>query len=162
MAEELAFTLINPYTIGKSRTGNVISRFLSRTGMELVAARMFGPGRELAERYAELTRSFHLNLAAMGLLAFVVGVFLTYNALAFSYTDRAELIRKLEPTRSHDARYWQLAGEVHSALGRHADARRDYARALTLRPRDSRLVRQVALAARRAEGSSGWSAQWPR
>jgi putative ABC transport system permease protein len=44
---------------------------------------------------AELTRSFHLNLAAMGLLTFVVGVFLTYNALAFSYTDRRELIRKL-------------------------------------------------------------------
>jgi putative ABC transport system permease protein len=45
---------------------------------------------------AELTRSFHLNLAAMGLLAFVVGVFLTYNALAFSYTDRRELLRKLQ------------------------------------------------------------------
>jgi putative ABC transport system permease protein len=44
---------------------------------------------------AELTQSFHLNLAAMGLLAFVVGVFLTYNALAFSYTDRQELIRRL-------------------------------------------------------------------
>ncbi len=44
---------------------------------------------------AELTRSFHLNLAAMGLLAFVVGIFLTYNALAFSYTDRHDLIRKL-------------------------------------------------------------------
>lgn len=44
---------------------------------------------------AELTQSFHLNLAAMGLLAFVVGVFLVYNALAFSYTDRRELIRKL-------------------------------------------------------------------
>lgn len=44
---------------------------------------------------AELTRSFHLNLAAMGLLAFVVGVFLIYNALAFSYTDRRETIRKL-------------------------------------------------------------------
>jgi putative ABC transport system permease protein len=44
---------------------------------------------------AELTRSFHLNLAAMGLLAFVVGIFLIYNALAFSYTDRRELIRKL-------------------------------------------------------------------
>ncbi|HEY5775175.1 MAG TPA: hypothetical protein VIS57_03740, partial [Xanthomonadales bacterium] len=37
---------------------------------------------------AELTQSFHLNLAAMGLLAFVVGIFLIYNALAFSYTDR--------------------------------------------------------------------------
>jgi len=43
----------------------------------------------------ELTRSFHLNLAAMGLLTFVVGIFLTYNALAFSYTDRRELIRRL-------------------------------------------------------------------
>jgi putative ABC transport system permease protein len=47
---------------------------------------------------AELTRSFHLNLAAMGMLAFVVGIFLTYNALAFSYTDRHELIRKLRLT----------------------------------------------------------------
>ncbi|HMB60368.1 MAG TPA: ABC transporter permease, partial [Xanthomonadales bacterium] len=47
---------------------------------------------------AELTRSFHLNLAAMGLLAFVVGVFLIYNALAFSYTDRHELLRKLRLT----------------------------------------------------------------
>jgi len=46
----------------------------------------------------ELTRSFHLNLAAMGLLTFVVGIFLTYNALAFSYTDRRELIRKLQLT----------------------------------------------------------------
>jgi putative ABC transport system permease protein len=43
----------------------------------------------------ELTRSFHLNLAAMGLLAFVVGIFLTYNAIAFSYTDRSDLVRKL-------------------------------------------------------------------
>ncbi|NNL95967.1 MAG: hypothetical protein HKO64_10140, partial [Xanthomonadales bacterium] len=44
---------------------------------------------------AELTRSFHLNLAAMGLLSFVVGIFLAYNALSFSYTDRHELLRKL-------------------------------------------------------------------
>lgn len=44
----------------------------------------------------ELTRSFHLNLAAMGLLAFVVGIFLTYNAISFSYTDRGDLIRKLQ------------------------------------------------------------------
>ena len=43
----------------------------------------------------ELTRSFHLNLAAMGLLSFVVGVFLVYNALAFSYTDRRVLLRRL-------------------------------------------------------------------
>jgi len=55
----------------------------------------------------ELTRSFHLNLAAMGLLAFVVGIFLIYNALAFSYTDRRDLIRKL-----------RLAGVMKSELAR--------------------------------------------
>jgi putative ABC transport system permease protein len=44
----------------------------------------------------QLTGSFHLNLAAMGLLAFVVGVFLTYNAVAFSYTERRELIRRMK------------------------------------------------------------------
>lgn len=57
MAKELAFALINPYTISKSRTGGVIGRFISRTGLELVAARMFGPSQELADRYAEQIRS---------------------------------------------------------------------------------------------------------
>jgi putative ABC transport system permease protein len=61
----------------------------------LPAALEFVAGAEAPDP-AELTRSFHLNLAAMGLLAFVVGVFLTYNALAFSYTDRRELMRKLQ------------------------------------------------------------------
>ncbi|MFK7829586.1 MAG: FtsX-like permease family protein [Congregibacter sp.] len=54
---------------------------------------------------AQLTRSLHLNLAAMGLLACVVGLFLTYNAIAFSYTDRRELLRKL-----------RLAGVARSEL----------------------------------------------
>ena len=44
MSSELAFVLINPYTIAKSRTGGVIGRFMSRTGLDLVAARMFAPG----------------------------------------------------------------------------------------------------------------------
>lgn len=54
MAQELAFTLINPYTIQKSRTGGVIGRIISRTGLEIVAARMFGPSYKLAEEYAQL------------------------------------------------------------------------------------------------------------
>ncbi|MEI8122608.1 MAG: nucleoside-diphosphate kinase [bacterium] len=53
MARELAFTLINPYTISKSRTGGVIGRLISRTGLELVAARMFGPSSELVTRYSD-------------------------------------------------------------------------------------------------------------
>lgn len=51
MASELAFALINPYTIAKSRTGGVIGRLISRTGLELAAARMYGPSEALVSRY---------------------------------------------------------------------------------------------------------------
>ena len=54
MATELAFALINPYTIAKSRTGGVIARLMSRTGLNLVAARMFAPSQALADKYARL------------------------------------------------------------------------------------------------------------
>lgn len=53
---ELAFVLINPHTIAKSRTGGVIGRFMSRTGLDLVATRMFAPSRKLVEDYAHLLR----------------------------------------------------------------------------------------------------------
>ena len=56
MARELAYVLINPYTIAKSRTGGVISRYISRTRLSFVAARMFGPSQELVRRYADLVR----------------------------------------------------------------------------------------------------------
>jgi len=61
MANELAFALINPYTIAKSRTGGVIGRLLSRTGLELVAARMYGPSQELVEQYEALLRQDEEN-----------------------------------------------------------------------------------------------------
>jgi len=51
-ADQLAYVLINPYTISKSRTGGVIARLFTRTALDLVAARMFAPSRELAEEYA--------------------------------------------------------------------------------------------------------------
>lgn len=57
MVKELAFVLINPYTVTKSRTGGVIARYISRTGLDLVAARMFAPNAELAKAYAELIRT---------------------------------------------------------------------------------------------------------
>lgn len=70
MAQELAFTLINPYTIQKSRTGGVIGRIISRTGLEIVAARMFGPSYKLAEEYAQLImKSTDVPEEERGLLA---------------------------------------------------------------------------------------------
>jgi len=53
MTKELAYVLINPYTIRKSRTGGVINRLLSWGRLNLVAARMFAPSRKLIEEYAE-------------------------------------------------------------------------------------------------------------
>jgi nucleoside diphosphate kinase len=52
-AEELSYVIVTPYSMRKSRTGGIISRLISRTGLDLVAGRMFAPSSELVERYAE-------------------------------------------------------------------------------------------------------------
>jgi len=61
MAKELAYVLINPYTIRKSRTGGVINRLLSWGRLNLVAARMLAPSRKLIEEYAEAVLSRPMN-----------------------------------------------------------------------------------------------------
>lgn len=57
MAQELAYVIITPYSLYKSRTGGIISRLLTRTGLELAAARMFAPSAELVKKYSEATIS---------------------------------------------------------------------------------------------------------
>jgi nucleoside diphosphate kinase len=52
MAEELSYVLVTPYSIRKSRTGGIISRLISRTGLNLIRARMYTPSKELIESYA--------------------------------------------------------------------------------------------------------------
>lgn len=52
MAEELSYVIVTPYSIRKSRTGGILARLISRTGLEVVAARMFAPSAELVEKYA--------------------------------------------------------------------------------------------------------------
>jgi nucleoside diphosphate kinase len=57
MAEQLAYVIITPYSLHKSRTGGILSRLLSRTGLELAGARMFAPSAELVQKYSEATIS---------------------------------------------------------------------------------------------------------
>ena len=52
-AEELAYVIVTPYSMRKSRTGGIVSRLISRTGLDLVAGRMFAPSDELVGRYAD-------------------------------------------------------------------------------------------------------------
>src|SRR5881296_1093419 len=51
--EELAYVIVTPYSMRKSRTGGIVGRLISRTGLDLVGGRMFAPGPELPQRYAE-------------------------------------------------------------------------------------------------------------
>ncbi len=53
MSQQLAYVIITPYSLYKSRTGGILSRLISRTGLDLAAARMFAPGKELVEEYAK-------------------------------------------------------------------------------------------------------------
>jgi nucleoside diphosphate kinase len=51
--EQLSYAIITPYSMRKSRTGGIVGRLISRTGLDLVGGRMFAPSPELARRYAE-------------------------------------------------------------------------------------------------------------
>lgn len=53
MSQQLAYVIITPYSLHKSRTGGILSRLISRTGLDLAAARMFAPGQELVQKYSE-------------------------------------------------------------------------------------------------------------
>lgn len=54
MSQQLAYVIITPYTLHKSRTGGIIARLITRTGLELVGARMFAPSEELVKQYSEV------------------------------------------------------------------------------------------------------------
>jgi nucleoside diphosphate kinase len=54
MAQELAYVIITPYSLHKSRTGGILARLITRTGLELVGARMFAPSTELVQKYSEV------------------------------------------------------------------------------------------------------------
>lgn len=53
MSQELAYVIITPYTLYKSRTGGILARLITRTGLELVGARMFSPSAELVTAYSK-------------------------------------------------------------------------------------------------------------
>ncbi len=57
MPQQLAYVIITPYSLHKSRTGGILTRLITRTGCDLVAARMFSPSAELMKTYLEETIS---------------------------------------------------------------------------------------------------------
>ncbi len=57
MSQQLAYVIITPYSLHKSRTGGIFARLITRTGLELVGARLFGPTAELVQKYSEVVVS---------------------------------------------------------------------------------------------------------
>jgi nucleoside diphosphate kinase len=57
MAQELGYVIVTPHSLNKSRTGGILARLISRSRVEVVAARMFAPSPELARQYAEISIS---------------------------------------------------------------------------------------------------------
>jgi len=53
MSSQLAYVIVTPYSLYKSRTGGILSRLITRTGLELADLRMFAPSAELVKEYAE-------------------------------------------------------------------------------------------------------------
>jgi len=53
MSQQLAYVIITPYSLHKSRTGGILSRLITRTGLELAALRMFAPSPELVKEYSQ-------------------------------------------------------------------------------------------------------------
>jgi nucleoside diphosphate kinase len=53
MSQQLAYVILTPYSLYKSRNGGILSRLISRTGLDLAAMRMFAPSAELVKEYAD-------------------------------------------------------------------------------------------------------------
>lgn len=53
MTPQLAYVIITPYSLYKSRTGGILARLIARTGLDLAAAGMFAPSTELVRAYAD-------------------------------------------------------------------------------------------------------------
>jgi nucleoside diphosphate kinase len=59
MSQQLAYVIVTPYSLYKSRTGGILSRLITRTGLDLVGIRMFAPSADLAKAYADTIVSAH-------------------------------------------------------------------------------------------------------
>jgi nucleoside diphosphate kinase len=59
MSPQLAYVIITPYSLYKSRTGGILTRLITRTGLDLAGMRMFAPSAELVKEYAATIVSAH-------------------------------------------------------------------------------------------------------
>jgi len=85
MADQLAYLMITPYSLAKSRTGAIISRVLSMTQSELVGAHMFRPSDAFVDRLvASFKKSTERDASYEPLLKYIDENFRAVNPLSIS------------------------------------------------------------------------------
>ena len=61
MTNELTYVVITPYSLIKSRTGNIIARLMSFSGCDLVGVRMMRPSDEFVDEYVQRVKSLSID-----------------------------------------------------------------------------------------------------
>lgn len=85
MANELAYAVITPYSLLKSRTGGIIGRLLALSGTELVGARLYMPSDKLVDEYINVLNKQDIEQPLKkALLAYLDDYFRKDNKLGIS------------------------------------------------------------------------------
>jgi len=61
MTKELTYVVITPYSLVKSRTGNIVARLMSFSGCDLVGVRMMRPSDEFVDEYIQRVKSLSID-----------------------------------------------------------------------------------------------------
>ncbi|MGO9139816.1 MAG: nucleoside-diphosphate kinase [Syntrophales bacterium] len=71
MTTELTYVVITPYSLIKSRTGNIIARLMSLSGCDLVGIRMMRPSDEFVDEYIRRVRSLNIPKVGKALVDYI-------------------------------------------------------------------------------------------
>jgi nucleoside diphosphate kinase len=89
MSEQLAYALITPYSLRKSRTGGIIGRLVSQTKLELVDVRMYAPSDKFVDEYLKIVEKSKIKKPFKeGFYRYVDENFRRKGALEKGFTNR--------------------------------------------------------------------------
>ncbi len=124
MMHELAYVLITPYSLLKSRTGGIISRVLALSGLDIATVRLYAPSDEFVNEYRETAATHDMEpVMKAGLLRYLDDNFRKANRLGISNRSLLLLFRGEDAV----ARIRQSVGSLSHPLSHGDTVRGTYA-----------------------------------
>lgn len=168
MSQQLAYVVVTPYSLYKSRTGGILTRLITRTGLDLAGLRMFAPSAELVRDYAETIVSAHdtHDRKIQELLKDYVLQNLSPDpktgrrrrvmALLFRGDEAVRKVRSVVGNLSPDRRGGETIRDTYSDLIIEDDGRvRYFEPAVLAAPNDEEAVRKLKIWGRYSESDGG-------